>query len=50
MSQPEAQPAKPCWYAVDLEIAPRAEEIITWNLWELGAGFPGSQFHAKDVK
>jgi ribosomal protein L11 methyltransferase len=37
MNGPQGQPATQCWYAVDLEIAPRAEEIITWNMWELGA-------------
>jgi len=26
-----------CWYAVDLEIAPPSEEIVTWALWEWGA-------------
>lgn len=25
-----------CWYALDLEISPAAEEVITWNLWPLG--------------
>ena len=25
-----------CWYAVDVEISPSVEEIITWCLWECG--------------
>ena len=31
------QPETPLWYAVDLEISPEVEELVTWALWEFGA-------------